>query len=1128
MMSKDKLDNKLHLLETNTHVQTNISKAVARSLFRSTNEPKENYAYLKVDDDLTNHIGIEYIDLGCRFFLVEDYASSSYCFTKGAECLETVHAFDEDAVMFQKYYGLIASMAFYAGFQYSRAFILISKFEEDTPLASIVSLFIKRKFEALTDSVENMATAQDYDESELIGSEDVERSIEKIFEINIAKSLYCFVQYYYTGDETMLAKAKEKLCVLLSMAETERLVALWWVARLLVIILDGFRQSSLWTLVGRFYDVNSPDALARKYVLSLIYREPPITELFLSQRAALPQIFNPNAKGTIVCIPTSSGKTRIAELAILDSLIRNPEGKILYIAPFRSLAYEIEKSMGTLFAAAKVRVSHLYGGSLFTSLDVEELSDANVVIATPEKTKAIFRCQKEFFQSLSLIVMDEGHLLGGDNRQIGNEIFYEELKQYLKGTACKYLLLSAVLPNTCDLSQWLTGSDNNVYNNDWRPSKQICGILNWNGKNVNLEWYKDKKESTFNRNFVVARELPRQPRQRKPHYYPSSKIESVVETAKKMESLGSTLIFVPQKRSCDTVADAYLKSVKNEPLFAFHNALNKRIFELVCEETYHDPKIYEYSLHGIFCHNADLYADVRITMEELMQTERPRVIIATSTLSQGVNLGVSTVIMLSASNGGAYLSKRDFWNLAGRAGRAYIDEEGKVLVAFEPDTNKSKNFNNYKKSKLVDYFDNSQLDVVTSGLLDIVYELHKISASTNTPFNLLLELIADNKPLPAIDEKQPIEDKMSVIDDCLLSLHDVYSIGHGNTDWIDDVFSSSLACIQAQRGVVDEVSPDDVTSFLKSRVKGILKRLDKECEWSQLVQSGLPLQNSIELDGFLTDIVELVFEYRTSGESLSDKIELLKRIETKLSELPSFRRCAIDAERLDAIRRQWLSGTPLCEIDLSGKDEMTLIQQYYSYELPWFLNGMSNMIRCSDLYDEETPNVLSELALLVETGLPCKKAVKVYRSGIRSRACATEFAEHMTDLIFGDKLSSSVIRRYILSSSPSWKDLSERARAWIEILREEYNRKNDCKVIPISSFGISDDKNQLEMFKVRTINGQRYFMSLDLDDIMPMKPSKRDFSQIDRLKGVYFKRNLSTGMYDMTVLNPYLVEVESQ
>lgn len=117
-----------------------------------------------------------------------------------------------------------------------------------------------------------------------------------------------------------------------------------------------------------------------------------------------------------------------------------------------------------------------------------------------------------------------------------------------------------------------------------------------------------------------------------------------------------------------------------EQPYVFKDNLEHRIFELVCKETYSIPTIYDYATKGIFYHNADLFTDVRITMEKLMQSEHPRVIIATSTLSQGVNLGVSTVILSSVYNDRKLISNRDFWNLAGRAGRVFADEEGKYLL----------------------------------------------------------------------------------------------------------------------------------------------------------------------------------------------------------------------------------------------------------------------------------------------------------------------------------------------------------------------------------------------------------------------------------------------------------------
>ena len=1123
MISKEALDNKYKALESSRRVQLTISKATALFMFKSTHEPAKNYANLSVDYDSINHIGIEYIDLGCRYFALENYSLSSACFTKGAECLETIHSLKENELSYSNYYGLLASLAFYAGFQYSRSFILIKKFEEETPIASLLSLFLKRNFSELTDVVEEMVISQRYDDNQLSQADDIEDACGKAFEINIAKSLYCVIQYFYTGDETLIDTVKEKLNALLDIAKLENLVDLWWVVRLILIIVDGFAQSSLWNMLGAYIDLKRENSLARQYVLALIYKQMPVTELFLSQRAVLPQLFSAEQSGIIVSIPTSSGKTRIAEMAILNTIIGNPEGKILYIAPFRSLAYEIENSLGDLFAAAKIRVSHLYGGSLFTSLDVEEISEANIVIATPEKVKAIFRCQQDFFKELSLVVMDEGHLLGREHRQVGNEIFYEELRCFLKGLDCKYLLLSAVLPNTDDLAKWLTGTDNNTYHTNWRPSKQICGILNWNGISVSLDWYKDNIVSSFNHNFVVRRELPRKPRERTRHYYPKNRVDAIVETARKLESLGSTLIYVPMKKSCSTYAKAYAKSLEAEQPYVFKDNLEHRIFELVCKETYSIPTIYDYATKGIFYHNADLFTDVRITLEKLMQSEHPRVIIATSTLSQGVNLGVSTVILSSVYNDRKLISNRNFWNLAGRAGRAFVDEEGKILVAFEYDQKKTKRQNERKKSYIIkDYFENSNLDFVTSGLLEIVSSIHNIAVETGTTFGNLLELIADNKPLPTIDNNTDVESLMSELDDCLLSMHGSYSEDKMSLNWIEDIFSKSLAYIQASKGTKENVSPDNVISFVKSRVTGILKRIDGRDNWEHLIQSGLPLQKSIELDLIFVDIVNLVIEYRLSDKTIEDKVILLKNIETLISNLPNFNDKYIGLERIDEIREKWLKGTPLCEINHSDKKEIAAIQNYYSYELPWFLNGMASMIRGDEEYDEDMANVLSELALLVETGLPNKRAVKIYRSGVRSRACATEFSEHMSGIFFGEYYPSSLVKSEIIQLSPSWNNLSERGKAWVEILKAERNIKQANKISPISSFSIKDDKHGLTMFKVRIIDGEKYFISLDLDTVIAMEPSERDFSHVEHLKGIYFKHNSESDEYDMLVLNPYI------
>lgn len=67
-----------------------------------------------------------------------------------------------------------------------------------------------------------------------------------------------------------------------------------------------------------------------------------------------------------------------------------------------------------------------------------------------------------------------------------------------------------------------------------------------------------------------------------------------------------------------------------------------------------------------------------------MRNDKPLVIISTSILGQGVNLGVSTVIFSTIVQSGSYITGRDFWNIAGRA---FVDHEAKILVAWETPIN---------------------------------------------------------------------------------------------------------------------------------------------------------------------------------------------------------------------------------------------------------------------------------------------------------------------------------------------------------------------------------------------------------------------------------------------------------
>lgn len=129
----------------------------------------------------------------------------------------------------------------------------------------------------------------------------------------------------------------------------------------------------------------------KSYIQLLSGFVPPVTELWPSQVAAIPLAVGEN-DGGIINLRTSGGKTRVAEIAIINTLSSNGMSKVLYLAPFRSLAFEVEQSLSKVFNPLGITVSQLYGGSTANLTDFELINESQVVIATPEKAKALIRC----------------------------------------------------------------------------------------------------------------------------------------------------------------------------------------------------------------------------------------------------------------------------------------------------------------------------------------------------------------------------------------------------------------------------------------------------------------------------------------------------------------------------------------------------------------------------------------------------------------------------------------------------------------------------------------------------------------------------------------------------------------
>lgn len=1120
-MNKEIIDKKLEKLNGDITIQNYFAQANARYILLNTDEQKSNFPAYTIDDDNLNLLALQYLNLGCCYAEKNLFSDAAVPLEKGASLLEVVHASHANRSSTSNYYGLIAALSYYVAFEYSKAFILISKFETTTIIASLMKQFLQRNYTELNLQLYPILVGREYSD-EVLAIESDEGGNQKIYEITIARALDGFIKFYLSGNQEILENAKMLLRNLKEIASLEEDAGTWWVIRLLLLISEGFNEASVWNVLPKYFSLD--EEKVKGYIRSLVFMRPRgHFELFITQREALRQVLSPDS-GCVVSIPTSSGKTRIAEIAILNTILENPKGKILYIAPFRSLAFEVENSLEKVFEHSGIRVSHLYGGSLYSKLDEMSVDEAHVIVVTPEKAKAIVRANTDVLRKIKLVILDEGHLLGEEKRLIMNEIFYEEVRYYMQNGGGRFLLLSAVLPNAEELARWLTDGTDTTFRNNWRPSEERLGILEWRNNTVNLNWEsQDRERSSFNPRFIVAEEVKRYryKGEERIKYFPTDKNEAVAATAYRLRTFGPVLIFVGIKLSVFVMARAYMKvlgaDAKNH---SWKKQFNWRAYELACMETYGpDNEWLAFARKGILCHNSDLHSDVRLPLERLMREDKPLAIISTSTLGQGVNLGVSTVIFSTVSQAGTPVKARDFWNIAGRAGRAFIDHEGKILVAADFTSKNLKQRNWHTNYIRETYFDKRKIDRAKSGILSLVVALKEFAQEHGIDFELLLELISENKVAEIGKDALVIDDTLDWIDDTLLSLLLLNnSAADIEMDWIEDFFGKSLAYIQAASN--KEISQDQFLAFIKARTSAIIKKVGSdERKWDSIVKSGIPLNSDLILEDQLDNLVDSVDRYLIIGDtSINCKTNLLKDIENIIKGLPvlNHESSYLDYPYIDLIRKKWLLGIPISTIQKIEKG-LHVITDIYSFSLPWVLNGIAKKMRNRDCVDQA--EIVEELSVLVETGLPSIKKVKVYQSGIRSRSAANEIGDLLDDS-FAERPLIAIKRELTRNVSLYLDQVTDITKEWLEML-QRYSARSVTKIATVEPFEFGKVHKKTTTLMAMLVNGEQYLISPDLKFVYKGW-GELDFNHVANLPGIEFNYNESTDQWEISNTNPYL------
>ncbi|ABE52030.1 ATP-dependent DNA helicase [Methanococcoides burtonii] len=379
------------------------------------------------------------------------------------------------------------------------------------------------------------------------------------------------------------------------------------------------------------------------------YEDSGIKELYPPQAEAI-EMGLLEKKNLLAAIPTASGKTLLAELAMIKAIREG--GKALYIVPLRALASEkFERFKELAPFGIKVGIST---GDLDSRADWLGVND--IIVATSEKTDSLLRNGTSWMDEITTVVVDEIHLLDSKNRGPTLEVTITKLMRL--NPDVQVVALSATVGNAREMADWLGAA---LVLSEWRPTDLHEGVLF--GDAINFPG-SQKKIDRLEKDDAV---------------------NLVLDTIK---AEGQCLVFESSRRNCA----GFAKTASSKVAKILDNDIMIKLAGIAEEvestgETDTAIVLANCIRKGVAFHHAGLNSNHRKLVENGFRQNLIKVISSTPTLAAGLNLPARRVIIRSYrrfdSNFGMQpIPVLEYKQMAGRAGRPHLDPYGEsVLLA---------------------------------------------------------------------------------------------------------------------------------------------------------------------------------------------------------------------------------------------------------------------------------------------------------------------------------------------------------------------------------------------------------------------------------------------------------------
>ncbi|MFE3982829.1 MULTISPECIES: DEAD/DEAH box helicase [unclassified Priestia] len=456
----------------------------------------------------------------------------------------------------------------------------------------------------------------------------------------------------------------------------------------------------------------------------------------------------------IIAIPTGTGKSLIAEHKVISYLQQG--SIIIYLAPTLALCRQINKNMHKIMDIHK----NGRGNSILLdeidlfNKDLDRENEDMILVMTPEKCVSLIANNPDLVKRCKLCIVDEFHNIFQGTRGALLDLLLSRISELSKTS---FLIMSALIDDSSELENWLQNLNNNqfsVTNIKWRPARTLRGFISHPEQEINQA--KREAEKTGNKTyktqlsallyFCVQDVWMKNMRQAYPLQLP---IKIDVRLKKNNTAyygdywtvngygndvsrqlgnyLASTIpvmIFSQGTRHLLTEINNH-KKLSNFPQNL--TEITKAYLSLANVELGFKSELNNGLADGIGIHTQALINEEQMAVEEFFKKSTNGVLCATGTISQGLNLAASAVIVNTtkqhSDDESKPLSKSEVINMLGRAGRPGFGQQSLgIVVPQYPSTTSGKGF--ILDSDSISYLERVDgVEKTTSGLLTIMNEI---------------------------------------------------------------------------------------------------------------------------------------------------------------------------------------------------------------------------------------------------------------------------------------------------------------------------------------------------------------------------------------------------------------------